>query len=110
MKRKNLTSYFVLVTAALLVAHTPIRAAVSPSEVNIKIYELWISPNADCSGLTRVYNEPDASAQNMVNGPTFANVNVANGTYHCVAWRMSDIISYRPAANDGNDCVQGVLV
>src|SRR5688572_12161410 len=41
----------------------------SPQSVNLKIYELWISPNADCTELTRIYNNPSASYQNMVTGP-----------------------------------------
>ncbi|MFN0118062.1 MAG: hypothetical protein ACKVQC_07225 [Elusimicrobiota bacterium] len=68
-----------------------------------------MSPNANCTNMTRVYNDPNPSYQNMVNGPSFGQVNVNNGTYQCVAWKMSDILQYRPIANDGNDCVANTL-
>jgi hypothetical protein len=81
----------------------------SPQSVNLKIYEFWVSANADCSGLTRVYNESNPSYQNMVTGPTFGSMTVPNGTYPCIAWRMSDVVTLVPDyTSDGGQCVQGV--
>jgi len=80
----------------------------SPQEVNLKITEFWISPNADCTGLTRIYNDPSAGYQNMVAGANFGQLGVANGTYQCIAWKMSDVITLKPDyTSDGGQCVQG---
>jgi len=105
---KSLFSLAVL-SSGIVINTVSCWAATDPSEVNIKIYELWVSTNSDCTNMTRIYNEANPSYQNMVNGPTFGQASVPNGTYNCVAWKMSDILSYRPAANEGNDCVQGTL-
>jgi hypothetical protein len=81
----------------------------SPQRVDLKIYELWASPNADCTGLTRIYNDPAAPYQDMVAGPTFGTLTVANGTYHCIAWKMSDIVTVYPDfLSDIGNCVPGV--
>ncbi len=97
------------IMAALMLIPVLSMAATSPSEVNIKIYKLWVSRDANCNNLTLIYNNPNATYQNMVAGPEFGEIDVANGAYTCVAWLMSDIISYRPVANDGNDCVANTL-
>lgn len=103
MKIKNLLVLGFLVVNLMTYAHS----ATSPSEVMVTIKEVWVSPNADCTGMTRIYNNPSATAQDMVDGPTFGSVTVPNGTYQCVAWKMSDYLSFRPVANDAPGCTAG---
>lgn len=80
----------------------------SPQEVNLKIFDFWVSPNADCTDMVRVYDNPSADYQNMVTGPVFGSLVVPNGTYNCVAWKMSDVITLKPDfTSDGGHCVQG---
>jgi len=67
------------------------------SEVNMKIYKLWVSPNTDCSDATMVFQDASPVAQNMITNPTFGNATLPNGTYPCIVLKMSDLITGKPA-------------
>jgi hypothetical protein len=83
----------------------------SPQSVKIKFYEFWISPNADCSDMTQIYNETSPSYQDVVVGPTFGSPTVTNGTYPCVAYKISDVVKLTPNFNsDSGNCQTGVEI
>jgi hypothetical protein len=69
------------------------------SEVNIKIFKMWVSPNTDCTDARLVYNNASATYQNMVDNPTFGTGSIPNGTYPCVVLKMSDLINGKPNYN-----------
>lgn len=83
----------------------------SPQSVKIKFYEFWISPNADCSSMTQIYDEASPSYQDVVTGPTFGSPTVINGTYPCVAYKISDLVKLTPNFNsDSGNCQTGVEI
>ena len=43
----------------------------------------------------------------MASNPTIGSGSVANGTYPCVIFKMSDQVTFVPSANDGTGCVSG---
>ncbi|MCG3205841.1 MAG: hypothetical protein KCHDKBKB_02564 [Elusimicrobia bacterium] len=80
----------------------------SPQAVRIKFYEFWVSQNANCSDMTRLYNDSSASYQDVTNNISFGDITVPNGTYPCVAVKFSDIVELVPNfTSDGGNCVQG---
>lgn len=83
--------------------------AVDPSEVKIAVYESRISPNADCSGgFIRVFENASPTPQDFLTNPTIASGAIPNGTYRCIALRISDFIRYKPAVTtDSGNCVAG---
>ena len=82
-------------------------SVVDPTTMKVKLYELWVSSNADCSGtFTQVYDDDDAEYQNMLEGPTFGSGELADGTYNCVAMVISDNIQFIPETTEGN-CASG---
>lgn len=83
----------------------------SPESVKIQFFELWVSANENCSDMTRIYNNPTASYQDVTNGPTFGQVAVPNGTYHCIALKMNDIVKLTPNyTSTGGNCVDGTEI
>ncbi len=101
----------VLLSVAVLLGGSGLAEAAntgSPQQVKLKFFELWVSPHTDCSNMTKIYDEANPSYQDMVAGPTFGELHVANGTYQCIAWKMSDIVTVVPDFNsDGGLCVRG---
>jgi hypothetical protein len=82
---------------------------VDPSAFALRVYETRISESADCSGsFLTVFRSESPTELNMLDEPTLGSGVVPNGTYRCVAIRMSDMIDYTPAeTTDNNNCVAG---
>jgi hypothetical protein len=89
--------------AASLLAGGPVMAipgGVTPGYVRVKVYEIRVAPNADCTGALTVYRTDSPSYQDWVNNPTIGSGAVPNGTYSCVMVRMSDNIHFTPSTTD----------
>ena len=69
---------------------------VDPGYVKIKVYEMRVSPNADCSGGITVFRNAAPTYQDFANTPTLGAGAIPNGTYQCIMMRMSDFIRYTP--------------
>lgn len=69
------------------------------SAVNMKIYKMWVSPNTSCTNAVLVYDNASPSSQNMVSNPTLGTGSIASGTYPCVVFKMSDVVTGTPAYN-----------
>ncbi|NCN26586.1 hypothetical protein GW915_03340 [bacterium] len=90
----------------------PVGSAISPSELQIKVSQFWISTSADCSNPILVFEDLGADYQNILTTgtkPTFGRGSVEPANYKCVIMGMNDIIQYRPASSDGQQCVAGEL-
>jgi hypothetical protein len=87
----------------ILLAAEPALATVNPVLVEIKVREMRLSPNADCSNSIRVFSNPAGTPQDFTQGPTLGTGVVPNGTYRCMLINMSDHVTYKPAATEG-DC------
>src|SRR5262245_41303388 len=79
----------------------PVHALTNPSSAIVKIYEMRLSPNADCSSSVTIFSDPSGTPRDMVQNPTLGSGAVPNGTYKCFIAHISDQITFTPAANDG---------
>lgn len=78
----------------------------TPTSVKIKLKEVWLSTNANCSGGTRIYNNPSPVGVEITTAPDLGYGRLAEGTYQCVIIVMSDLIEYTASANAGT-CTAG---
>lgn len=109
MKKANAAVRAMLALGLTLSTQAGFAANVgSPQAVNIKFYEFWVSPHADCTEMTRVFNDASPSYQNVSNNISFGDVTMANGSYPCIAVKFSDIVQLVPDyTSDNGNCVQG---
>lgn len=71
------------------------------------MYALYVSHNADCSDYTTVADHgTTADYKDFASNPTLFEGSPEDGTYSCVALRMSDVIRFSPATSFGT-CVAG---
>ncbi len=78
-----------------------------PSSISLGMYALYISTNADCSGyITVVDHGTTVDYKDFAAEPILFEGSPADGTYNCVALRMSDVIRFQPATTFGG-CVAG---
>ena len=77
------------------------QAVTNPSSVLLKIYEVRLSPNADCSQAVTIFTNPSGASRDLVQNPTLGSGAIPNGTYQCFMAHISDQIIYTPAASDG---------
>ena len=90
---------------AVLLAMAPFaQAFTDPSSVKIKIYEIRMSHSADCSNAIRVVSNPGGVTTDFVANPSLGAGAIPNGQYQCVAVKLSNVISYVPAADDLPNC------
>jgi hypothetical protein len=82
-----------------------IQAGVNPSLLMIKVLEVRFSPNSDCSQSVTTYRNPAAQYQDFATNPALGSGALPQGTYHCIAIHLSDLMTARPAANDGIHCL-----
>jgi hypothetical protein len=91
-------------------AHRPSFSATltgDPSSISLGMYALYVSENADCSNYTTVVdNGTTADYKDFATNPTLFEGSPANGTYNCIALRMSDVIRFQTATSFGT-CVAG---
>lgn len=90
-------------------------AATSPTVATVRVSKAYMSANGDCSSpvtLFDVTSDPTAfpngyAEVDMVQGPTIGQGVLPDGTYQCVIFKMSDQISFTPAATEGAACIAG---
>jgi hypothetical protein len=82
-----------------VVAATGVDAA----ELQVKVYELHISKNADCTDPKKVFALDDSGATyvNFLAGPTLGDGEVDQGDYPCVMIVMADNIKFKPQTTTG---------
>lgn len=82
-------------------------ALTSPTSMKLKIHQVLVSTNPDCSSPVSVTTNNSPSFVNFLSSPTLGTGVVIPATYQCIIFKMSDQMKFIPAANDGNDCVAG---
>ena len=79
-----------------------------PASLRIGVYALYISPNTDCSAPVLVQDYgATASDKDFVVNPILFTGSPAEGSYQCVAIKMSDVIRVIPDTTFGT-CIAGV--
>ncbi len=104
MKLKHLLAASVLLGSCLAIPSA--RASVTASVFELKIYKFAVSTSEDCSNPIIVYENAAPEYSDFAKGPTFGSWHLADGTYKCVMFEMSDHIRYTPGTNEGA-CLQG---
>ncbi len=77
------------------------RAAVTPSLFEMKVYKFAVSTSEDCSNPIVVYSNDNPEYADFGKGPTVGTGALADGTYRCVAFEVSDHIRFAPATSEG---------
>ena len=73
-----------------------------PSSISLGMYALYVSTNADCSNYTTLVDHgTTVDYKDFATGPTLFEASPMDGTYNCVAMRMSDVIRFQPATTFG---------
>ena len=76
-----------------------------PSSISLGMYALYVSSNANCSAYTTlVDNGATVDYKDFATNPTLFEASPTEGTYNCVALRMSDVIRFQTATTFGT-CV-----
>lgn len=74
----------------------------APQHLNISMYALYVSPNADCSAAVLVQDYGDAGQiKDFASNPVLFAGEPAAGTYPCIAFRMSDVLFMQPERTFG---------
>lgn len=74
------------------------------SKMNIKVYELWLSANADCTDAEKVVDYGSAGEnKDFTAGDVLFSASPADGTYKCLMMRMSDVIDFE-SEDEGTEC------
>src|ERR1035438_906201 len=72
------------------------EAVTSPSSSVVQVFEMRASVNSDCSNAVTVFKTATPSAVDLMANPTFGSGAIPDGTYHCVMFRINDLISIVP--------------
>lgn len=106
----------LIFTLAFLLIAAPVMAGVNATSTVVKLYKAYASTSglctnpvvflnaeADTATYPNGYSETDfASANNTVGTGT-----IADGTYNCVIFKVSDNVTFVPETNEGASCVAG---
>jgi hypothetical protein len=97
-----------LILSLILVCSFAAQALTSSTSTKLNIFGMWISTNSNCSNPTEIFNSVTSTQYDMFTNPTFgANSSITTGTYKCLIIKMSDQITFTPAATQGS-CTIGV--
>jgi hypothetical protein len=83
------------------------QAVSSPSSVTMKILEMRVSKNSDCSGAVSVFATASPTPVNMDSNPDLGSGVISTGTYHCVMFNISDAVTFIPKDSVEPLCVAG---
>ena len=83
------------------------QSVTSPAYLKVKIFEMRVSRNSDCSGAVSVFVNANPDAVDLFGSPGLGSGVISTGTYHCVMFNISDRITYSPKDNIEPFCVAG---
>jgi hypothetical protein len=84
----------------------PIAGGHDPASLKMKIYGVYASTSPQCTNPINVFLDGSGGYVDILRGPTLGGGDLADGTYHCVIIKMSDVIKHTPMVADGA-CVAG---
>jgi hypothetical protein len=104
MKTPSLPLILALISPVALAA--PIAGGHDPASLKLKVYGLYASTSPQCTNPVRVFLRTSGDYVDILRGPTLGDGDLADGTYHCVIIKMSDVIKHTPMVTDAA-CVAG---
>jgi hypothetical protein len=98
--------YWIFIMVLLGGAMNGQAAPTSPSSLTVKVFEMRVSKNSDCSGSVTVFKTASPMSVDLVGNPTLGAGAIPDGTYHCVMFHIDDLITVVPQATTGA-CIAG---
>ena len=89
---------FALAAAALFSSSA---MALDASSLKLQVYSVMLSTSPLCTSPVTVFSSATPTEVDFLNAPTLGSGNPADGTYHCVVIRMSDLIKFTPSTSAG---------
>jgi len=83
------------------------QASTSPSSLIIKIYEMRVSMNPNCSDSHPVFATDSPTAVDMFGNHDLGSGTISTGTYHCVMFHISDNVTFTPIDGSQEYCTAG---
>jgi hypothetical protein len=80
--------------------------ALDASSLKLQVYSVMLSTSPLCSSPVTVFSSPTATEVDFLSTPTLGSGNPADGTYHCVIIKLSDLIKFKPSGTSGT-CTAG---
>ena len=77
------------------------QAATSPSSLIVKVFEMRVSKNSDCSDAVTIFRTASPTAVDLAGHPTLGVGAIPHGTYHCLMFHIDDLVTLVPLAADG---------
>jgi hypothetical protein len=86
--------------------------SLNASSLKLKVYKMAVSTSANCSSPVTVINNGSTPVEVDVKGtnPVFGAGTIADGTYPCVMFLISDTIKYKGQASASGNCSPSVEV
>ena len=84
-----------------------IFANVDPSSLKLKIYQVAVALNTDCSSPRVIFTSATGSEVDFISNPVLGRGNPGDGTYNCIMVTMDDVIKFTPVSTTGS-CTGGV--
>lgn len=83
----------------------------SPTSLKMEQYELWVSPNTDCSSpvLVKSYGNAPRVFEVAQGAVAMFSASPASGTYNCIIFKMGSVINFTPdsvAADAFSSCTE----
>jgi len=90
---------FVVIFLGLVMNAQAVTSPSSPSSFIVKIFEMRVSRNSDCSGAVSVFNTASPTDVDLFSNHGLGSGVISTGTYHCVMFRISANVTFTPADN-----------
>ena len=104
---KSILFFFLLFISRLVVAAD---SGLSPEYLKLKVYKFAVSKSEYCTDPIVVFEteEADATFEDFLTNPVLGSGTLDNGTYPCVMFEFSDVITYAADQNsDTGNCAAG---
>jgi len=102
---RSYTYSFAKTAVILLIANigkVPLAQAVtSPSSLVVKVFEMRVSTQSDCSTWATVFKTASPTSVDLIQNPTLGTGVSVDGLYHCVMFHISNIATVVPVTTDG---------
>jgi hypothetical protein len=85
------------------------QATTSPSSLIVKVFEMRVSKNSDCTAAITVFKTASPTAVDLISQPVLGSGSIPDGTYHCLMFHVDDLVTLVPMATTGV-CTGGVPV
>jgi hypothetical protein len=98
---------WLLAALSSVMSAVPARANTDPSSLQLTVYEMRVSENADCSSPVTVFKDDAALPVDFAANASFGAGTIPNKTYHCMMSHISDQMTVVPLATVAPDCTAG---